>query len=328
MVLSRREFIKASAASVAALTFQGIPIMADPKNGIPYRVLGKTGLEVSLLCVGGYSIGVEELSEKESIKLMRTAIDDGINFFDNAWEYHDGGSEERMGKALQDGYRDKVILMTKHHGRKPEVARKHLEDSLRRLKTDVIDLWQFHEIDEQWEVDSIYSSGVLDFALKMKEEGKIKHIGFSGHYRPSLHLQMIFRGFDWETVQMPVNVLDQHYLSFSKNVLPVAVERNIGVIAMKTLGGGILYEEKIVTPEEALRFAMTLSVSTICSGMDTIEILKENIETTRNFKPMTEEEINSLLERTIKYSLNGKYEDYKTYTPETDHEHNEPEDDK
>jgi predicted aldo/keto reductase-like oxidoreductase len=323
MAVARREFIKLTAASVAALSLHGIPIMANPRNDIPYRILGKTGLEVSLLCVGGWSIGVEELTDKESTKLMRTAIDEGINFFDNAWEYHDGGSEERMGNALQDGYRDKVILMTKHHGRKPDVARKHLEDSLRRLKTDVIDLWQFHEIDEQWEVDSIYSSGVLDFALKARQEGKIKHIGFTGHYRPSLHLEMIFRGFDWETVQMPVNVLDQHYLSFSRNVLPVAVERNIGVIAMKTLGGGILYEEKIVTPEEAIRFAMTLPVSTVCSGMDTIEILKENINTARNFKPMTEDEINDLLKRTIKYALNGEYEEYKTYTPEPDHEHNE-----
>jgi predicted aldo/keto reductase-like oxidoreductase len=164
----------------------------------------------------------------------------------------------------------------------------------------------------------------LDFALKAKEEGKIKHIGFTGHFRPSLHLEMIFKGFDWETVQMPINVLDQHYLSFSKNVLPVAVQKNMGVIAMKTLGGGMLYEEKIVTPTEAIRFALTLPVSTVCSGMDSIKILKENIKTAKNFSPMTEEEITKLLERTIKYALNGKYEEYKTYTPEPDHEFNEP----
>jgi predicted aldo/keto reductase-like oxidoreductase len=325
MDITRREFLKLSAATAAAVSLSGLPLMANPRNGIPYRVLGKTGLEVSLLTVGGHTIGIDELSEKESIKLMRTAIDEGINFFDNAWDYHAGRSEERMGKALQDGYRDKIFLMTKHHGRKPEYAKKHLEESLRRLKTDVIDVWQFHELDEQWEVDSIYSSGVLEVALKAKEEGKIKHIGFTGHFRPSIHLQMIYRGFDWETIQFPVNVLDQHYLSFSKNVLPVAVEKNIGIIAMKTLGGGALLENKIVTPDEALRFAMTLPVSTVCSGMDSIKILKENINTARNFKPMEEEERNQILERTIQFAMNGKYEEYKTYTPDPDHEFNEPE---
>ena len=278
-----------------------------------------------MLTIGGWSIGVDELTDAESVKLMRTAVDEGINFFDNAWDYHDGRSEERMGKALQDGYREKVILMTKHHGRKPEFARKHLEDSLRRMKTDYIDVWQFHEIDEQWEVDSIYSSGALDFALKAREEGKIRHIGFTGHFRPSLHLEMIYKGFNWETIQFPVNVLDQHYLSFSKNVLPVAVEKKIGVIAMKTLGGGAFIENKVVSPEEALRFAMTLPVSTVCSGMDSMKVLKENIKTAKNFKPMEEEEITKLLERTIPLALNGKYEEYKTYTPDPDHEHNEPE---
>ena len=326
MSISRREFIKMSAASAAAISLTGFPLTAEPRNGMPYRKLGKTGMEVSLIGLGGYSIGVEELSDKEAIRMMRYAIDEGVNFFDNAWDYNDGLSEERMGKALKDGYRDKVVLMTKHHGRKPKYARQHLEDSLRRLKTDVIDLWQFHEIDEQWEVDSIYSSGVLDFALKAKEEGKIKHIGFTGHFRPSLHLQMIYRGFDWETVQMPVNVLDQHFLSFSRNVLPIAVEKNMGVIAMKTLGGGMFYHEKIVTPEEALRFAMTLPTSVVLSGMDTFPIMKENIITAQNFSPMTEDEIYNLLKRTIPYALNGKYEEYKTYTPEPDNEFNEPED--
>lgn len=325
MKLNRREFIKMSAASAAAISITGFPLIASSRNDMPYRILGKTGLEVSLLTIGGWSIGVDELTDAESIKLMRTAVDEGINFFDNAWDYHDGRSEERMGKALQGGYREKVILMTKHHGRKPEYARKHLEESLRRLKTDYIDVWQFHEIDEQWEVDSIYSSGALDFALKAKEEGKIRHIGFTGHFRPSLHLEMIFKGFDWETVQFPVNVLDQHYLSFSKNVLPVAVEKKIGVIAMKTLGGGSFIENKVISPEEALRFAMTLPVSTVCSGMDSMKVLKENIKTAKNFKPMQEDEITKLLERTIPLALNGKYEEYKTYTPEPDHEHNEPE---
>jgi uncharacterized protein len=315
MNIDRRKFLKLSAATTAAVSLGTISLSAESRNEIPYRKLGKTGLEVSLLAIGGHTIGVEELSEKESIKIMRTAIDEGVNFFDNAWDYHDGRSEERMGKALQDGYREKIILMTKHHGRNPEVAKQHLEDSLRRLKTDVIDVWQFHEIDEDWEIDSIYSSGVLDFALKAKQEGKIKHIGFTGHYRPAMHLEMIYRGFDWETIQMPINLLDQHFLSFSRNVLPVAVKKNIGVIAMKTLAGppGVIHKEGIAKAEEAIRFAMTLPVSTVCSGIDSMEILKKNLKTACEFKPMTKEEISSLLSRVVKYSMNGKYEEYKTY---------------
>lgn len=320
MPISRREFLKLSVASAMSLSLGDFPVMAEPRNGIPYRKLGKTGLDVSILTIGGHAIGVDQLTEKESIHMMRTAIDEGINFFDNAWHYHDGGSEKRMGKALQDGYRDKVILMTKHHGRTPKHARNHLEDSLRRLQTDYIDVWQFHELDESWEVESIYESGVLDFARQAKKEGKIRHIGFTGHYRPAIHLEMIHRGFDWETVQMPVNVLDQHYLSFSKNVLPTAVKKNIGVIAMKTLGGGRFLREGIITPDEALRFAWTLPVSTVCSGMQSVKELRENIKSARNFKPMDEEEMESVLKRTIEYAYGGEYEWYKSYTPDPDHE--------
>jgi predicted aldo/keto reductase-like oxidoreductase len=317
MSLNRRDFIKLSAATTAAISLGAADLFADSRNGIPYRTLGKTGLEISLLSLGGHTIGVEELTEKKSIKIMRTAIDEGINFFDNAWEYHNGRSEELMGKALMDGYRQKVVLMTKHHGRDPKVAQQHLEDSLRRLKTDVIDVWQFHEIDEDWEIESIYTSGVLDFVQKAKEKGKIKHIGFTGHFRPAMHLEMIFRGFDWETVQMPINILDRHFLSFTNNVLPVAVKKNIGVIAMKTLAGppGVIHKEGIAKAEDAHRFAMTLPVSTVCSGMDSIEYLQKNLKTVREFKPMTDEEMSTLLAGVIKYSMNGKYEGYKTYTP-------------
>jgi predicted aldo/keto reductase-like oxidoreductase len=318
MSFNRREFIKLTAASTAAISLGAVNLFADSRNGIPYRVLGKTGLEISLLSLGGHTVGEEQVTEREAIKIMRTAIDEGINFFDNAWDYHDGRSEKLMGKALMDGYRQKVILMTKHHGRDPELAKKHLEESLSRLKTDVIDVWQFHEIDEEGEIENIYSSGVLDFVLKAKEEGKIKHVGFTGHYRPALHLEMIFRGFEWETVQMPINVLDKHFLSFSNNVLPVAVKKNIGVIAMKTLAGppGVIPREGIAKAEDAHRFVMTLPVSTVCSGMDSLEYLQKNLKTVREFKPMTEDEINTLLEGTIKYSANGKYEGYKTYIPE------------
>jgi predicted aldo/keto reductase-like oxidoreductase len=275
--------------------------------------LGKTGEKVSLLSVGGYNIGIEDmLSEKESIALMRMAVDEGINFFDNAWEYHEGGSEERMGKALQDGYRDKVFLMTKHHGREPKLAQKHLEDSLRRLRTDVIDLWQFHEIVKPDEPEMIYSSGALDFALKAKEEGKIRYIGFTGHKRPAYLVDMIKRGFEWDTVQMPVNVFDHHYYSFAQEVIPVAREKNIGIIAMKSLGGTVSFPRTgSVTIEECLRFAMTLPVSTLCSGMDSVKVLKENVATARAFAPMEKEEMASVLERTAPYAEDGKHEWYK-----------------
>lgn len=319
MVLNRREFIKRTAATAAGLSIGMMSAGMTTKNGLPYRRLGKTGLNVSLLTVGGHNIGKDILTEKESIELIRTAIDEGVNFLDNAWDYHDGRSEERMGKALMNGYRDKVILMTKHHGREPKRAQQHLEDSLRRLKTDVIDVWQFHELDEMMEVEEIYSSGVLDFALKMKEQGKIKHIGFTGHYRPEIHLEMINRGFEWETIQMPINPMDYQYLSFTQNVLPVAVEKDMGIIGMKSMAGnGVLLEKGAATVEECLRFAMSMPISTLCSGMDSVKMLKENIATARRFKPLSEAEMTDLLERSYDYAQGGENEWYKSYTPDPD----------
>ncbi len=314
MDLSRREFIHT--AAVAALSMSKLSIAAPARNGIPYRVLGKTGEQVSLLAIGGSNIALEEhLTENQAIKLMRTAIDEGINFFDNAWCYHEGRAEERMGKALRDGYRKKIVLMTKHHGRDPKMAEKHLEDSLKRLQTDVIDVWQFHEIDELGEIIDIYDSGVLDFALKAKQQGKIRHIGFTGHYRPYVHLEMIKRGFDWDTIQMPINVLDYHYYSFTKEVLPIAVEKNLGVIGMKSLCGtpSPIVANNIAKPEDAMRFSMTMPISTLCSGIDSMEILHKNLEIARNFKPMTKEDIEKLMKQTADFAKNGTHEGYKSY---------------
>ncbi|NBC83778.1 MAG: twin-arginine translocation signal domain-containing protein [Bacteroidetes bacterium] len=319
MAPNRRDFIKQTAAAAAGLSLGLSALGMKIKNGLPYRKLGKTGLDVSLLNVGGSHIGRNNLTDQESVTLIRTAIDEGINFLDNAWEYNDGRSEERMGKALQDGYRDKVFLMTKHHGREPKRAQKHLEDSLRRFKTDVIDVWQFHELDEHHEVDEIYSSGVLDFALRAKEQGKIRFIGFTGHYLPEIHLDMINRGFEWDTVQMPINPLDHHYLSFTQHVLPVAVEKNIGVIGMKSLAGNaVLVNKGAASVEECLRFAMTMPISTLCSGMETVAQLKQNIETTRNFTPLTEGEIADLLNRSLNYAQGGENEGYKGYETNKD----------
>ena len=310
MKINRRKFIESTAAAIAALSLGGIA-SAFKKGEMPRRVLGKTGLNISLLTVGGHTIARRGLTEQESTSIIRTAVDEGINFFDNAWCYHNGRSEEWMGKALADGYRERIYLMTKHHGRDPETARQHLEDSLRRLKTDVIDVWQFHEIMTLDDVKKIYSSGVLDFALKMKEEGKIRFIGFTGHANPEVHLQMIKKGFDWDTIQMPVNSLDYHYLSFSNQVIPVAREKNMGIIAMKTLAGGPILRNNIATVSESLHFAMTYPVSTVCSGMDSVDILKENIEITKNYAPMAEDKITALLERTLAPSAGGKNEWYK-----------------
>lgn len=312
MDINRRQFLEITATAAAFLSLGGIS-SAFLQNGMPYRVLGKTGLNVSLLTVGGWHIGRTALSEKEAIAIIREAIDQGVNFLDNAWHYNNGRSEENMGKALKDGYRQKVILMTKHHGRDPETAKQHLEESLRRLQTDVIDVWQFHEMMTLEEVKKVYSSGVLDYVQKVRDEGKIRFIGFTGHANPDVHLEMIKGGFDWDTIQMPVNILDQHYLSFTKKVLPVAVEKKMGIIAMKTLAGtpGVIPKNGVATAAECLRFAMSMPVSTVCSGMDTIAFLKENMETAKKFTPMNKEEIDSLVARALEPSKEGKLENYK-----------------
>ncbi len=307
--MRRRDFIKTTAASIAGLSLTGFSSFT--KNGIPYRRLGKTGLDVSLLGVGGYHIGDSSISDKTSVHLIREAIDNGINFLDNAWHYNDGRSEELMGKALLNGYRQKVILMTKHHGRDPETAEEHLQTSLKRLQTDYLDLWQFHEIESMEAVDKIYSSGVLDYVQKKKEEGVIRHIGFTGHTRPDIHKAMIEKGFEWETVQMPVNVLDHHYLSFSQQIIPLLQKRNIGIIGMKSVASGAIVREGIATIEECLRFSMTLPISSLISGMSYLDHLRQNIEIARNFKPMSEDEIAILLKRSYDHAQGGKHEWYK-----------------
>jgi predicted aldo/keto reductase-like oxidoreductase len=268
-------------------------------------------LDVSLIGVGGSHIGAPSVSEATSIKIIREALDSGVNFLDNAWHYHKGRSEELMGKALLNGYREKAILMTKHHGRDPKTAQEHLETSLKRLQTDYLDLWQFHEMKNLDEVEQVYSSGVLDYVQKKKDEGVIRHIGFTGHSNPAVHKAMLDKGFDWETVQMPINVLDHHYLSFSQQIIPILQERNIGIIGMKSAAWGAIVEGNIATIEECLRFAMTLPVSIVVSGMGNLEHLRQNLKITRNFKPLTEDELKALLNRTYDYAQGGKHEWYK-----------------
>ena len=311
---SRRTFLKLSTAAAAGLSISAAPNHRD----MPHRILGRTGEAVSLLGLGGAHMSDHgNMEEKAAIALMHAAIDEGINFFDNAWGYSDGASEIRMGKALSGGHRDRVFLMTKDASRHPKRAIAHLEESLRRLQTDVIDLWQFHSIRQPDDPERIYEQGLLEAALKAKEAGKIRYIGFTGHTLPALHVEMIERGFAWDATQMPINVFDPHYLSFVEQVLPVAVEKNIGVIAMKTLAGspGAILATGAATAAECLRYAMSLPVTTVCSGMDSLEKLRQNADIARQFAPLEDEERLALLSRTKEQGAQGTHESYKAHQP-------------
>lgn len=293
--------------------------MTDTKtlldNSIPKRPLGSTGELVSLLAIGGYAIG-QPSDPRIGIRIIRTGIDNGVNFLDNAWCYHGGRSEEIMGQALKDGYRDRVILMTKNHGRDYETYMQQLEDSLRRLQTDYIDVVQFHEIIHEGEPDRIFNEGAIDAAVEAKRQGKIRYIGFSGHKWPRLFIEMLQKDFKWDTVQLPLNVLDYHYRSFTKQILPLLVKRDIGIIGMKSLGGGLggrFLRIKSLRAEECIRYTMSLPISTLVSGMDSQEVLEANLKITSNFVPMSEREKKELLDKAEQYAKDGKYEAYKKW---------------
>jgi predicted aldo/keto reductase-like oxidoreductase len=265
-----------------------------------------------MLGVGGHHAG-RGRDEGRAVRLIRRAIDMGATFMDNAWEYHNGRSEEFMGKALQDGYRAKAFLMTKHHGRDKKTAMEHLEDSLRRLRTDVIDLWQFHEIVYETDPEMIFApGGGIEAAELAKKQGKVRFIGFTGHRSPTLHLKMLAYGYPWDAVQMPMNVLDPHYKSFQEHVLPILVRRNIGVIAMKTMASSHVLRAGVASPGEALNYIWSQPVSTIVSGMESEELLEANVATARAFAPMSDEAQAALLERTKEAGVTGKFEPFKT----------------
>ena len=287
-------------------------LAASGRADIPTRPLGSTGVNVSILGLGGHHIG-RIRDDNQSIQLIRKAIDSGVTFLDNAWEYHNGRSEELMGKALAGGYRDKAFLMTKHHGRDKKTAMEHLEDSLRRLRTDVIDLWQFHEVVYDKDPEMIFAvDGGIEAAELAKKQGKVRFIGFTGHRDPVIHLKMLAYGYPWDAVQMPMNVLDPHFKSFQKNVLPILVRRNIGVIAMKTLASGHVLRAKAATPKQALDYIWSQAVSTIVSGMDSEQLLKANVGFAQAFKPMGQMEQAELLDKTKDIALTGKFEPFKT----------------
>jgi predicted aldo/keto reductase-like oxidoreductase len=313
----RREFLAASLAAGAALGLGSVADAAEEKSaGLPTRPLGNTGVRVSLICLGGWHIGAVK-DQAEAVKIMHAAIDEGLTFFDNAWDYHDGGSEEVMGKALsQGGKRDKVFLMTKNCARDAKGTRQHLEDSLRRLKTDHLDLWQFHEINYDNDPDWIVEKGALAEALKAQKEGKVRFLGYTGHKDPHIHLKML-KVHKWDTVQMPINVCDWHYRSFVKNVVPEARKLGLGVIGMKSLGGGSdgkgrLPTEKVCTVSEARSFSLSQDISTLVVGIDSMDVLKQDVAHARAFKPLTEAEAAALLARVKEVAGDGRHERFKS----------------
>lgn len=311
---TRRDFLArtlsgaAAGAGLAALNPEKL-FASDVE--IPLRALGKTGEKVSVLCLGGYHIGLSR-DPADGIRLVEAAVDRGITFLDNSDDYHKGDSEVRMGKAIQ-GKRQKVFLMTKHHGRDKKTAMRTLEESLRRLQTDYLDLWQFHEIVYETDPDWIFAPhGGIEAAYLAKKQGKVRYIGFTGHKDPAVHLKMLSKPYEWDAVQMPLNVLDPHYRSFEKLVLPELVRRNIGVIAMKTMAFGNVIKTKTVSPIEALHYVMNLPVSTLCTGCDSMEILAQAVRAVATFKPLSRIEVASLLERTAPPGVTGEYEPFKT----------------
>lgn len=319
---SRREFLHATAAGVAAAAVAGAAEAQQAvqqranAGGIPLRPLGKTGEMVSILCLGGHSAtNPKKLSEAESLKLIQRAVDEGITFMDNCWDYHDGGAEEWMGKALAEGgRRDKVFLMTKVCGRTARDAQANLDDSLRRLKTDRIDLWQFHEIVYDNDPDWVFAAdGALQAGLKAVGEGKVRYLGFTGHKDPIIHLKMLGMPYDWASVQMPLNVMDVHYRSFQRQVLPVLLQRNIGVLAMKSLGGdGSIVSKAGVPVEDALRYVLSLPISTLVTGIDSEKVLDQNLKIVRGFQPLTPQERAAIEGRTLAMAGDGRFELFKS----------------
>ena len=313
--VSRRTFVKMTAAAGVALSAGSPAWAAETKGDMPYRTMGRTGEKISAIGLGGFHIGNPE--EAMGIRILRAAVDGGINFMDNCWDYHDGNSEVRMGKGLRDGYRDKVFLMTKIDGRKKAAAAKQIDECLSRLQTDRIDLMQFHEIIRLEDPDRIFAAGgAMEAMLEAKKAGKVRYIGFTGHKDPIVHLRMLEiaaeNKFHFDAVQMPLNVMDAHFRSFEQKVLPALVKEEIGVLGMKPLGSGAILRSKTAEPIECLHYAMNLPTSTVITGIDSMKILEQAFEAARTFKPLSKEEVSTLLARTANAAKTGRFELFKT----------------
>lgn len=313
---SRRDFLAAGASW--ALLAERLIADTTPASagGLPMRVLGRTGVRVSILGLGGWHFAATK-DESEAIRLVHAAMDEGVNFFDNSWDYHNGRAEEWMGKALaMDNRRRRVFLMTKNCERDYQGSMKNLEDSLRRLRTDYIDLWQFHEIVYDNDPDWVFEKGGIRAAIEARRQGKVRFIGFTGHKDPRIHLKMLAKPHDWDTVQMPINPMDAWYRSFQREVVPVCLKKNIGVIGMKALGGsypqGILVARAGLNVAECLRYAWSQPVSVQVVGITSMEQLREVVELARNFRPMTRQEQQALLDRVREVAGDGRYELFKS----------------
>jgi aryl-alcohol dehydrogenase-like predicted oxidoreductase len=282
-----------------------------------YRTLGSTGEKVSAIGVGGWHLSLKRVDEDLSLRIVRTAIDRGVNFMDNSWDYNDGESERRMGKALMDGYREKAFLMTKIDGRTKQEAAKQLDESLRRLRVDYIDLVQHHEVIRYEDPHRIFDEAGANAALvEAREAGKLRYIGFTGHKDPHIHLHMLEvakeKGFKFDTAQMPLNVMDAHYRSFEQMVVPELVKLGIGVLGMKSMANGILLKSKTVTPIECLHYALNLPTSVVITGIDSMEILDQAFSAVESFHPLSNDERAALLARTREAAATGRFEPFKT----------------
>jgi predicted aldo/keto reductase-like oxidoreductase len=314
--ISRRGFLGVAVASLflAHAGQQSPP--SESKNGIPSRTLGRTREKVSLIGLGGYHLG-KQADPQESIRIIRTGLDEGINFLDNCWDYNGGESEIRMGNALRDGYRQKAFLMSKIDGRTKAAATSQINESLRRLQTDRIDLLQFHEVIRDTDPDRIFAEGGgMEAVLDARKAGKIRFIGFTGHKSPDIHLKMLAaaskHGFTFDAVQMPLNVMDAHFNSFEKKVLPVLLKDDIGVLGMKPMGDHVILESKTATPVECLHYAMNLPTSVVITGCDSLPILQQALQAARSFEPMNSSQVAALLAKTAKAAEAGQFELYKT----------------
>ena len=309
--LERRKFI----AGLTALSAAGVLRAAD-SSGMIYRNLGTTGEKVSAIGLGGHHIGRPK-DENEGIRIIRSALDRGMNFLDNCWDYHDGVSEIRMGKALRDGYRQKAFLMTKFDGRTKEATAKQIDESLQRLQTDHIDLMQFHENIRMEDPDRFFAAGgSLEALMEAKKAGKVRYIGFTGHKDPVVHLRMLDvaaqNKFHFDACQMPLNVMDAHFRSFAHQVVPRLVKEGIAVLAMKSMGDGNVLKSGVVTPIECLHYALSLPTSVVINGCESMERLDQAFEAARTFKPMGETDMAKLLDKTRQAAMTGKFEPFKT----------------
>lgn len=340
MSISRRDLLKV--ASATGLTTLGLtaaegfskftssstaqaqtsPKPNQPQSSeMPYRMLGQTGERVSVIGLGGYHIGKLK-TEQESIQLIRRAIDRGINFLDNSWDYHNGKSHRWMGAALKNGYRQKVFLMTKIDGRTKAAAMQQIDESLKDLQVDHVDLLQHHEILRYEDPDRIFAAGgAMEAMVEAQKAGKIRYIGFTGHKHPNIHLRMLEaaaqNGVRFDTVQMPLNVMDAHFRSFEKLVLPELVKNQMGVLGMKSIGESYILRSNTVSAIECLHYAMNLPTSVVITGIDSMEILDQAFEAVRTFQPMNSAQVSALLARTRTAAAQGQYERYKT-TPQND----------